>query len=82
MTKSSIAIFPDRIFSLKTSINSSAIRFAWKSDLPPAVRVVTKNVRAEKDAADLSDGRDGFDIAGAKALPLSPIACGTTKVVP
>lgn len=51
-------------------------------DLLPAVRVVTKNVRGENDAADGSEGRDGFDIAGAKALSFFVFSYGTTKVVP
>jgi hypothetical protein len=53
----------------RNSINEFAIRSVWKSDLPPAVRVVTKNVRGHPVAFSESDGRDGFDIAGAKALP-------------
>ena len=44
------------------------MRSVWKRDLPPAVRVVTKNVRGQKEALDGSDGREGIDIAGAKAL--------------
>lgn len=67
------------MYALRTSIKSSAIRFVWKSDLPPAVREVTKNVRGENDARDLSEGRQGFDIAEAKALHLFKIECGTTE---
>jgi hypothetical protein len=44
------------------------MRSVWKSDLPPAVRVVTKNVRGQKEALDGSEDREGIDIAGAKAL--------------
>jgi hypothetical protein len=44
------------------------MRSVWKSDLPPAVRVVTKNVRGQNEAIDVSEGREGIDIAGAKAL--------------
>jgi hypothetical protein len=47
---------------------SNAMRSVWKSDLPPAVRVVTKNVRGQYEALDGSEGREGIDIAGAKAL--------------
>jgi hypothetical protein len=54
----------------------------WKSDLPPAVRVVTKNVRGRLVALFGFDGREGFDIAGAKALRLFAVAFGTTEVVP
>jgi hypothetical protein len=36
--------------------------------LPPAVRVVTKNVRGQPVALFGLEGREGFDIAGAKAL--------------
>jgi hypothetical protein len=36
-------------------------------------------VRGENDATDLSEGRQGFDIAVAKALHLSRIVGGTTK---
>jgi len=58
------------------------MRVVCKTDLLPAVRVVTKNVRGENDAADGSEGRDGFDIAGAKALSFFLFSYGTTKVVP
>jgi hypothetical protein len=44
------------------------MRSVWKSDLPPTVRVVTKNVRGQKEALDGSEGREGIDIEGAKAL--------------
>jgi len=44
------------------------MRSVWKSDLPPAVRVVTKNVRGQNEALDESEGLEGIDIAGAKAL--------------
>jgi hypothetical protein len=44
------------------------MRSVWKSDLPPAVRVVTKNVRGENEALDGAEGREGIDIAGAEAL--------------
>jgi hypothetical protein len=43
------------------------MRSVWKSDFPPAVRVVTKNVRWQNDALDGSEGREGIDIAVAKA---------------
>jgi hypothetical protein len=52
----------------KTSMKSSAMRVVWKSDFPPAVRVVAKNVRGHPVALFGSDGREGFDIAGAKSL--------------
>jgi hypothetical protein len=45
-----------------------AMRSVWNSDLPPAVRVVAKNVLAHPVALVGSEGLDGFDIAGAKAL--------------
>ena len=44
------------------------MRSVWKRDLPPAVRVVTKNVRGQNEALAGSEGREGIDIAGAKAL--------------
>jgi hypothetical protein len=44
-----------------------AMRSVWKSDFPPAVRVVAKNVRWHPVALFGSEGREGFDIAGAKA---------------
>jgi len=46
----------------------SAMRVVWNSAFPPAVLVVVKNVRGDTAALFGSDGRDGFDIAGAKAL--------------
>jgi hypothetical protein len=58
------------------------MRSVWKRDLPPAVRVVTKNVRAHPTALFGSEGREGFDIAGAKALHTFTFAFGTTEVVP
>jgi hypothetical protein len=45
-----------------------AIRSVWKIDLPPAVALVTKKVRECPLALFGSDGREGFDIAGAEAL--------------
>jgi len=45
------------------------MRSVWKSDRPPAVRVVTKNVRGDPVASLGFDGREGFDIAGAEAHP-------------
>jgi hypothetical protein len=66
----------------RTSIIKSAILSVWKSDLPPAVRVVAKNVRGHPVELFGSDGREGLDIAGAKALHFFAIAYGTTKVVP
>ncbi len=65
-----------------TSIKRLAIRSVWKSDLPPAVRVVAKNVRAHPVALLGSDGREGFDIARAKAHHPFATAFGTTEVVP
>jgi len=44
------------------------MRSVWNNDLPPAVRVVAKNVRAHPVAFAGSEGREGFDIAEAKAL--------------
>jgi hypothetical protein len=58
------------------------MRSVWKSDFPPAVRVVTKNVRGEKEALAEFEGREGIDIAGAKALHFPGDAGGTTEVVP
>jgi hypothetical protein len=58
------------------------MRSVWKSDLPPAVRVVTKNVRGQNEALDESEGLEGIDIAGAKALHFPGDAGGTTEVVP
>jgi hypothetical protein len=53
-----------------------AMRSVWKSDFPPAVRVVAKNVCGHPAALFGSDGREGLDIAGAKARHpfLSPSA--------
>jgi hypothetical protein len=51
----------------RTSMKSSAMRAVWKSDFPLAVRVVAKKVRAHPVAQLGSDGREGFDMAGAKA---------------
>jgi len=44
------------------------MRSVWKRDLPPAVRVDTKNVRGNPVELLGSEGREGFDIAGAEAL--------------
>jgi hypothetical protein len=57
------------------------MRSVWKSDLPPAVRVVAKNVRAHPVAFAGSEGREGFDIAGAKALHSFATAFGSTEIV-
>ncbi|MGD0830287.1 MAG: hypothetical protein ABR907_05040 [Terracidiphilus sp.] len=57
------------------------MRSVWNSDLAPAVRVVTKNVRGLYEARDGSEGREGIDIAGAKALH-SQGAGGTAEAVP
>jgi hypothetical protein len=57
----------------------SAIRSVWKSDRPPAVRVVTKNVRAHPVAFAGSEGREGFDIAGAEVLHSLASAFDTTS---
>jgi len=48
-------------------MKSSAMRSVWNRDLPSAVRVVVKNVRACPVAFAGSEGREGFDSAGAKA---------------
>jgi hypothetical protein len=66
----------------KTSMKSSAMRVVWKSDFPLAVRVVAKNIRAHPVALLGSEGREGLDIAGAKAHHPFAAAFGTTKVVP
>jgi hypothetical protein len=58
------------------------MRSVWKSDLPPAVRVVTKNVRGQNAALDGAAGREGIDMAGAKALDSYRAVFGTTEVVP
>jgi len=58
------------------------MRSVWKSDFPPAVRVVAKNVRADPVAFAGSDGREGFDIAGAKALHLIAVALARLKSCP
>jgi len=52
----------------RTSIKRFAMRSVWKRDRPPAVWVLTKNVRGHPMALFGSEGREGFDIAGAKAL--------------
>jgi len=44
------------------------MRSVWNNDLPPAVCVLTKNVRGHPVALFGSDGLEGFDIAAAKAL--------------
>jgi hypothetical protein len=44
------------------------MRWVWKSDFPPAVRVVAKKVRDDPVVSFGFDGREGFDIAGAEAL--------------
>jgi ABC-type amino acid transport substrate-binding protein len=54
------------------------MRSVWKSDRPPAVRVVTKNVRAHPVAFAGSEGREGFDIAVAQALQSPAGDFGTT----
>jgi hypothetical protein len=46
------------------------MRSVWRSDFPPAVLVVAKNVRGHPVALFGFDGREGLDIAGAKALSL------------
>jgi hypothetical protein len=56
------------------------MRSVWKSDLPPAVRVVTKNVRGQNDALDGSEGREGIDIAGAKALHILGLLTARLKL--
>jgi hypothetical protein len=53
------------------------MRSVWNNDLPPAVRVVAKNVRAHPVAFAGSEGREGFDIAAAQALQSPAIAHGT-----
>ena len=58
------------------------MRSVWKSDFPLAVRVAAKNVRGHPVALFGSDGREGFDIAGAKARHPFAFVFGTTKVVP
>ena len=63
-------------------MNNPAMRSVWKSDLPPAVRVVTKNVRGYNEALDGSEGREGIDIAGAKALHFKGVTGGTAEAVP
>jgi hypothetical protein len=55
------------------------MRSVWKSDLPPAGRVVTKNVRGQNEALDGPEGRERIDIAGAKALHFYWGAGGTTE---
>jgi hypothetical protein len=68
-TKSWIVTLPDRIVDLRTSMKRVAMRSVWKSDLPPAALVVAKNVRGNPFELSGSEGREGFDIAGAKAHP-------------
>jgi hypothetical protein len=58
------------------------MRSVWKSDLPPAVRVVAKNVREENEALDGSEGREGIDIAGAKALHILGLLAARLKPCP
>jgi hypothetical protein len=65
--------FLDRMADLRTSMKRFAMRSVWNNDLPPAVRVVTKNVRGQPVARFGSDGREGLDTAVAEALhPLQP----------
>jgi hypothetical protein len=52
----------------RTSMKRFAIRSVWNRDFPPAVREVAKNVRGNPFELLGSEGREGFDIAGAKAL--------------
>jgi hypothetical protein len=59
---------PDRIADLRTSMKRFAMRSVWKIDFPPAVRVVAKNARGNALERLGSEGREGFHIAGAKAL--------------
>jgi hypothetical protein len=63
-------------------MKSAAMRSVWKIDLPPAVRVVTKNVRGQKDALDGFEGREGIDIAGAKALHFLGLLAARLKSCP
>jgi hypothetical protein len=70
------------MFDRRTSMNRTAMRSVWKSDLPPAVPVLVKNVREHPVAFAGSEGLEGFDIAGDKALHSHASAFGTTKVVP
>jgi hypothetical protein len=58
------------------------MRVVWNNDLPPAVLVVTKNVRDSPVACAGSDGLEGLAMAGAKARLLFSRAVGTTKVAP
>jgi hypothetical protein len=58
------------------------MRSVWKSDLLPAVRVVTKNVRGLYEAQDGSEGLEGIDIAGAKALHLWDLLVARLKSCP
>ena len=67
-TKSWTVIFPDSVWDRRTSTNRLAMRSVWNNGLPPAVRVLVKNVRARPVALIGLDGREGLDIAGAKAL--------------
>ena len=63
-------------------MKSSAMRSVWKSDLSPAVRVVVKNVRAHPVEFAGSEGREGFDMAGAKALQLLLLLSARLKSCP
>jgi len=58
------------------------MRVVRKSDLLPAVLVVTKKVRGEKEAADGSDGRRGLDMQGLKPGTLLPSFAARLKSCP
>ena len=58
------------------------MRVVRKSDLLPAVRVVIKKVRGEKEAADGSDGRRGLDMQGLKPGTLLPSFAARLKSCP
>ncbi len=57
------------------------MRSLWKSDLPPMVLVVTKNVRNCPLEFRGSDSLDGLAMAGAKAHFFS-FTIGTIEVMP
>jgi hypothetical protein len=63
-------------------MNKFAMRSVWNRDLPPAVRLVTKYVRAFPGALAGVEGLEGFDMAGAEALAIRGSFSARLKVVP
>lgn len=69
-------------------MNNSAARVVWNNDRPPAVDVVTKNVRDSPVACAGSEGLDGLAMTGAKArssftlFPARLKSCPDTSCIP